>query len=279
MKKPDFRFIDLFSGIGGFHLALSNLGGKCVFACDIYEPANDTYELNYGMVPEGDITEIDPKDIPDFEVLCAGFPCQAFSNVGPGGGLFDPRGALIFDVIRILEGKKPKAFILENVKGLLSQLKGQTFSVIKAELEKTGYRLYHEVLEAKDYGLPQIRKRLFIVGLRDDLDNSFSFPEKRDELLYNFSEVMDGTVERKYAFTIRIGGRRSGINNRFNWDAYRVNGQVRYITPDECKLLQGFPEKFRITGNQVQQYKQIGNSVPVTIVQAIGEELIKARVF
>ncbi len=278
MKQSDFRFIDLFSGIGGFHLALSNLGGKCVFACDTYAPANETYNLNYRMDPAGDITEIEPKNIPDFELLCAGFPCQAFSNVGPGGGLSDPRGALIFDVIRILKGKKPKAFILENVKGLLSQMNGQTFAVIKAGLEKIGYSLYHEVLEAKDYGLPQIRKRLFIVGLRKDLDEGFSFPEKRDELLYSFGEIMGGSVEREYAFTIRIGGRKSGINNRFNWDAYKVDGQVRYITPNECKLLQGFPKGFKLAGNQNQQYKQVGNSVPVTVVQMIGKELIKASV-
>ncbi len=276
--KTKFKFIDLFSGIGGFHSALEQLGGKCVLASDIDEQANATYLANYNMKPIGDITQIETKDIPDFDLLCGGFPCQSFSNVGPKGGLNDPRGALIYEVVRILREKKPKAFILENVRGLLSHEKGETFETIKRELVNSGYVVSEQVLEAKDYGLPQIRKRLFIVGVRSDIRQEFRFPEKQNQMLYSLGEVMRGDVERDYAFTIRIGGRRSGIENRFNWDAYKVNGKVRYITPDECKLLQGFPTDFILTGNQNMQYKQVGNSVPVNVVKAIGAELVKANI-
>ncbi|MDP7197016.1 MAG: DNA cytosine methyltransferase [SAR202 cluster bacterium] len=278
MKKYSFRFIDLFSGIGGFHFALAHLGGECVFACDIDDIANETYELNFGMKPIGDITKIHSKNIPDHEILCAGFPCQAFSNVGQKGGLRDPRGALIYEVIRILNEKKPKSFILENVKGLLSHNKGRTFNFIKNQLESIGYKIYHDILEAKDFGLPQIRKRLFIIGLRNDIKNGFNFPKKEKNLFITFSDIMRGKVEKDYAYTVRIGGRRSGINNRFNWDAYIVNGKIRYLTPEECMLLQGFPENFKLSGTLTQQYKQVGNSVPVSIVQAIGIQLIKDNI-
>ncbi len=278
MKKYSFRFIDLFSGIGGFHFALANLGGECVFASDIDGFANETYELNFGMKPAGDITKIRSKNIPNHDILCAGFPCQAFSNVGPKGGLRDPRGALIYEVIRILNEKKPKSFILENVKGLLSHNKGRTFNLIKTQLENIGYKIYHDILEAKDFGLPQIRKRLFIIGLRKDKKNEFIFPKKEKNLSITFSDIMRGKVDRDYAFTVRIGGRRSGINNRFNWDAYLVDGKIRYLTPDECKILQGFPEYFKLSGTLTQQFKQVGNSVPVSIVRAIGIQLIKDNI-
>ena len=274
----DFRFCDLFSGIGGFHLGLSQIGGKCVFASDIDEDANLTYYKNFKFNPSGNIKEIESTDIPDFEILTAGFPCQSFSNVGPRGGLQDPRGALIFDVLRILNDKKPNAFIIENVRGLKSIDKGKTLSLILNELDTIGYNVFHEILNATDYGLPQLRNRLFIIGIRKELGKEFVFPKRWDRLLYTLDEVMGGKVSREYAFTIRIGGRRSGINNRFNWDAYNVDGKVRYISPDECKLLQGFPDDFILTGNQNKQYKQVGNSVPVTIVKSIGKELKKLKI-
>ena len=155
---PDFKFIDLFSGIGGFHYGLAQCGGKCVMASEIDPIAIETYKTNYGITPKGDISKIDIKDIPEFDLLCGGFPCQSFSNVGQKGGLDDPRGALIYQVIRLLKGCQPKAFLLENVKGLLSHNKGETFKLIIKELTKCGYKVYYDVLEAKNYGVPQIRK-------------------------------------------------------------------------------------------------------------------------
>ena len=264
------RFIDLFSGIGGFHQGASWAGGECVLASDIDIVANQTYKLNYGIEPKGDIYNIKSEDIPDFDLLCAGFPCQAFSQVGRRRGLDDERGILIFQVLRILKDKQPKAFILENVKGLLSIQNGEVFNMIVEKLKDVGYNIYTKILEAKDYGTPQLRKRLFFVGIRKDICANFEFPQPVP-LKYSFSDVMGGKTEREYSFTIRIGGRRSGINNRFNWDAYVVDGKVRYITPEECLLLHGFPKSFKLCGNMGQKYHQVGNSVSCCIVN----ELVK----
>ena len=198
-----FKFIDLFSGIGGFHQGASWAGGKCVLASDIDKIANQTYKENYGIEPKGDIYEIKGKDIPNFDLLCAGFPCQAFSQVGQRKGLEDERGILIFQVLRILNEKHPKAFILENVKGLLSIQGGEIYKMIVEKLEDEGYKVYTKVLEAKDYGTPQLRKRLFFVGIRKDIDVEFTFPEPVP-LKYSFSEIMGGKTERDYSFTIRI---------------------------------------------------------------------------
>ena len=272
-----FKFIDLFSGIGGFHQGASWAGGKCVLASDIDKIANQTYKENYGIEPKGDIYDIKSKDIPNFDLLCAGFPCQAFSQVGQRKGLEDERGILIFQVIRILKEKQPKAFILENVKGLLSIQGGAIYNMIVERLKEVGYNVYTKVLEAKDYGTPQLRKRLFFVGIRKDIKVDFEFHQPVP-LKYTFSEVMGGETEREYSFTIRIGGRRSGINNRFNWDAYRVNGQVRYITPEECLLLHGFPKSFKLCGNEGQKYHQVGNSVSCCIVNEIVKQLQKYKV-
>lgn len=267
-----FKFIDLFSGIGGFHYGLANCGGECVMASEIDETAIKTYIQNYKIEPKGDVSQIPIEDIPQFDLLCAGFPCQSFSNVGQKGGLDDPRGALIFQVIRILKGCQPKAFLLENVKGLLSHDKGKTISTIIEELTNCGYVVKYQVLEAKDYGVPQIRKRVFIVGVRNDIDIDFTYPEPTG-CKKTLSEIMHGETERDYAFTIRIGGRRSGIDNKYNWDCYRVDGQPRYITVQECLELQGFPRDFYLAGNNDQQFKQVGNAVPTVVVEAIGRQL------
>lgn len=267
-----FTFIDLFSGIGGFHQGASRAGGKCVLASDIDKIANQTYKENYGIEPRGDINDIPSKDIPNFDLLCAGFPCQSFSQVGQKKGMDDERGVLIFQVIRILREKQPKAFILENVRGLLTIQGGDIYRLIVSELSDVGYNVYTQVLEAKDYGTPQQRKRLFFVGIRKDIIGDFKFPEPVP-LKYTFSEIMGGKTEREYSFTIRIGGRKSGINNRFNWDAYIVDGQERYITPEECLLLQGFPKDFKLSGNESQKYHQVGNSVSCFIVYEIVKQL------
>jgi DNA (cytosine-5)-methyltransferase 1 len=277
MTQNKFKFIDLFSGIGGFHSGLASLGGQCVFASDILPVACETYELNYGIKPVGDILKIHTKDIPDHDLLCAGFPCQSFSNIGPKGGLNDPRGELVFEIFRILKAKKPKAFILENVKGLQSHNMGATLKFIVDNLSSLGYQVKFQVLEAKDFGLPQIRKRLFFVGVRNVLRKNFTFPSPI-KLKYSLDQVMGGKTEREFGFTVRIGGRHSGINNRFNWDSYLVDGNVRYITPQECLMLQGFGSDFKLAGNESQRYYQAGNSVPVTVVNEIGKELIKIGV-
>jgi len=244
-------------------------------ACDIDPITRESYSRNFDIIPKGDVFKIDSDEIPEFDVLCAGFPCQPFSNIGQKGGLDDPRGTLIYQIVRILKDKRPKAFILENVKGLSSMGKGEILTKMLSELTSAGYSIKHKVLEAKDYGVPQIRKRLFIVGIRIDIGAIFEFPEPTGCEL-TLSDIMKGYAERKNAFTLRVGGRHSGINNRFNWDCYIINGKPRYITVEECLQLQGFPPTHFLAGNSSDRFRQVGNSVPTTVVREIGRSLLKS---
>ena len=173
-KKPvseSLKFIDLFSGIGGFHLALKSLGATCVLACDIDEKCREMYEKNFGIKPKEDITKLNENEIPDFDILCGGFPCQAFSHAGKQGGLEDTRGTLFRDVCRILRAKKPKYFLLENVKNLKGHDGGKTWITIHKCLVESGYKTYDSpiVLSPHQIGVPQHRERVFILGVRDDL--------------------------------------------------------------------------------------------------------------
>lgn len=181
VKNPKFKFIDLFAGVGGFRIAIQSLGGNCVFSSEIDRYAKQTYDLNFGEVPFGDITKIDEKDIPEHDVLCAGFPCQAFSIAGKRKGFKDEtRGTLFFDIARIIQAKKPKAFFLENVKGLKNHDKGRTLkTILKVLREDLGYYVPEpQIINAKDFGVPQNRERIFIVGYRQDLNiNEFQYPE------------------------------------------------------------------------------------------------------
>lgn len=243
-------------------------------ASEIEPTAIETYTKNFNFEPRGDIAQIKIEDIPNFDLLCAGFPCQSFSNVGNRKGLADPRGALIYQVVRLLKGCQPRAFLLENVKGLLSHDKGRTFRTIVEELEYCGYSVKYSILEAKDYGVPQMRKRVFIVGVRNDLNIPFYFPEPTGCDI-SLSSILGGETERDYAFTVRIGGRHSGIDNAFNWDCYMVNGRPKFISPQECLQLQGFPKDFYLAGNKDMQYKQVGNAVPTVVVREIGKKLVE----
>lgn len=180
VKEPKFTFVDLFAGIGGIRLAFQNLGGKCVFSSEWDKYAQLTYELNFGEVPFGDITKINEKEIPEHDILLAGFPCQAFSIAGKRGGFEDTRGTLFFDIARIIKEKKPKAFFLENVKGLVNHDRGKTLKVILNTLrEDLNYFVPDpEIINAKDFGVPQNRERVFIVGFRKDLNiKEFRYPE------------------------------------------------------------------------------------------------------
>ncbi|AWX45541.1 DNA (cytosine-5-)-methyltransferase [Flagellimonas maritima] len=180
VKNPNFKFIDLFAGIGGFRMALQNLGGECVFSSEWDKYAQQTYKENFGENPHGDIKEIDEKDIPDHDVLCAGFPCQAFSIAGRKGGFEDTRGTLFFDVARILKEKRPKAFFLENVKGLRMHDKGKTLAtIIRTLREDLDYYVPDpQIMNAKHFGVPQNRERIFIVGFRNDLNiDKFEYPK------------------------------------------------------------------------------------------------------
>lgn len=283
MVGKKLKFIDLFAGIGGFHLALHNLGAECVFASEWDENARKTYEHNFKKkCPElfdkgnyvGDITQVDKKSIPDFDILCAGFPCQPFSQVGFRKGFDDTRGTLFFDIAEIIKIKKPKAFFLENVRHIYKHDEGRTFSRIKNVLSKDlGYSFQEFIVKASDYGLPQHRPRLFMIGFKDP-NLTIEKPEKQD-LLFNMSHVMKGEVDRDIGYTLRVGGRSSGINDRRNWDSYRVNGKVKKLKPDEGKMMQGFPTNFKFPVSEASAMKQLGNSVAVRAVEAYSREIIK----
>lgn len=202
-KKPEFKFIDLFAGIGGFRIAMQKLGGKCVFTSEWDEQAKKTYEANFGEVPFGDITKTDTKKyIPDgFDVLCAGFPCQAFSIAGKRGGFEDTRGTLFFEVAEIIKNKKPKAIFLENVKGLVNHDKGKTLSTILNVLRNDldYYVPEPRIMNAKDFGVPQNRERIYIVGFRKDLEiHDFEYPKPLNKPV-SFADIKEkSTVSVKY---------------------------------------------------------------------------------
>lgn len=284
-----FTFIDLFAGIGGFHIAMHNLGGKCVFASEMDLQARKTYEHNFNEIsPElfnnkmfnDDIRNINPNDIPDFDVLCAGFPCQPFSQAGHKRGFDDnhnsERGNLFFNIAEILETKRPKAFFLENVRGIVTHDKGNTFKVIRNILEdELGYSFYFNIVKASDYGLPQLRPRAFMIGFRDEnLMKGFTFPEKKP-LKFTMSDVWEGNCTRDIGFTIRVGGRGSNINDRRNWDAYLVNGQVKQLGVKEGKRMQGFPESYEFPVSYTQAIKQLGNSVAIDAIEVVGNQMLR----
>lgn len=281
-----YKFTDLFAGIGGFHLAFHNLGSECVFACEWDKAARKTYEHNLRKLsPDlfkskkfyGDINSIkDIKtEIPDFDILTAGFPCQPFSQAGFKRGFEDTRGTLFFNIAEILRVKQPKAFFLENVRGLLNHNNGETFATIRKVIEKDlGYSFHWQIVKACDYGLPQLRPRLFMVGFRDKKIN-FKFPEPQ-KLEMTMSDIWGGDCSRKVGFTLRCGGRGSRIDDRRNWDAYLVDGKLRRLSPEEGKKMQGLPDDFHFPVSHVEAMKQLGNSVAVNAIQAVAEAIIDA---
>ena len=285
IKNDDrLKIIDLFSGIGGFHMAFHNLGAKCVFASEWDKHARMTYEHNFRSIsPElfeenrfiGDINSIEDidRDVPDFDILTAGFPCQPFSQAGFRKGFNDTRGTLFFNIVEILRIKKPKAFFLENVRGLLSHEGGKTFSIIKETLEGLGYSFHFKIVHASDFGLPQLRPRLFMVGFRDKKID-FKFPDPVP-LKITMSDVWGGKCSRDVGFTLRVGGRGSNINDRRNWDAYLVDGKIRTLSHKEGRRMQGFPDDFEFPVSDRQAIKQLGNSVAVSAIQAVANEILK----
>lgn len=285
----NFTFIDLFAGIGGFHLAMHRLGGECVFASEIDEHARLTYEKNHKKISpnlfknglfNNDIRSITPKDIPDFDILCAGFPCQPFSQAGHKRGFDDnhnsERGNLFFNIAEILEAKRPKAFFLENVRGIVTHDNGNTFKVIRNILEnELGYSFYFKIVHASDYGLPQLRPRAFMVGFRDeDFMRGFSFPPPIP-LKFNMSDVWGGNCTREIGFTIRVGGRGSDITDRRNWDNYSVDGKLKRLSYIEGRRMQGFPDDFEFPVSPTQAIKQLGNSVAVDAIEAVAKNMLE----
>lgn len=306
IKLPkEIRYIDLFCGIGGFHYAANQafqkLGteGVCVFSSDIDKFAQDSYEANFGIRPAGDITLVDERNLPDFDVLFGGFPCQAFSICGLQKGFEDAtRGTLFFDIARIIKEKQPNAFVLENVKNLVSHDKGRTFErIIHTLRDELGYFVDCKVLNALDFGLPQKRERIIIIGAKKpfDMDWDFKIEDKK-----TLSDILDDKVDKKHYASQSIVNKRKEMhtakcnpaiwheNKSGNISSYPyscalragasynyllVNGERR-LTPREMLRLQGFPEEFKIVVSDTQTRKQAGNAVPVTMVEKVLEKFL-----
>ncbi len=277
-----YTFIDLFAGIGGFHLAFHKSGAKCVFASEWNSHARKTYEANFKKISPslfkkgnfaGDITKVDEKKMPNFDILTGGFPCQPFSHAGFKKGFADQRGTLFHDIVRILKEKKPRAFFLENVSHLLKHDNGRTFEVIKQTIEEElGYSFFFKIIRASDFNLPQHRARLFMIGFKDKTIQ-FEFPNPVP-LTKTLSDIWGGKCEKKIGYTLRVGGRSSGINDRRNWDSYIVDGEVKKLSPKEGKKLMGFPEDFIFPVSETQAMKQLGNSVAVNSIYAVAQQII-----
>ena len=314
-KNPKFKFVDLFAGIGGIRLAFQNNGGKSVFTSEWDSFAKKTYEVNFGEVPFGDITQISEKEIPDHDILLGGFPCQPFSLAGVSkkkslgrqhGFLDKTQGTLFFDIARIIEHKKPKVFMLENVKNLISHDKKKTFKVITETLSELGYSIHYKVLDAKYY-VPQHRERIIIVGFKKSVfrDNeTFKFPEPPETEL-SVREILLNRVDSKYTLSDKLWNylqeykkKHQAKGNGFGFGLTNLNGvsrtlSARYykdgaeilipqrgknprrLTPRECARIQGFPDDFIIPVSDNQAYKQFGNSVAVPLIQAVAESVVK----
>lgn len=320
------RMIDLFAGIGGIRIAFEENGVKCVKSSEIDKYACKTYTMNFGEEPLGDITKIQPEDLPEFEIIAGGFPCQPFSLGGLRKGFEDTRGTLFFEVARLIKAKQPKAFFLENVEGLVNHDGGKTLGVIEDALTDLGYHFQWRVMNACDYGTPQNRKRWYCVGFKNDTKIGFAgeesegykayykFPEKC-ELAYTVSDVVKNIKSDEYdvseiceknintylpAFkqTDRYEKNNVLLANevRASRCNFRCDGispcltakmgtggnnvpiyvkQMRKLTEKECLKIMGFPDWYKIEKNSMHSYKQIGNSVVVTIVSQLAKEMVR----
>lgn len=231
------------------------------------------------MTPLGDITLIDPSTIPSFDILCAGFPCQPFSQCGQHKGFNDKRGTLFFNIMKFVEYHKPSFIVLENVQGLLNHDGGKTFSKIKSEIEMAGYVINHKIVKCSDYGIPQMRKRLIIVGVRTDqsvfssIQHLLDFSEYQKET--TLSEFLGKRFDKKTAYTIRCGGRNSPIDDKHNWDGYYVDGKEYRLSIADCLRLQGFPSDFNLCGTNKDKWMQVGNTIPTIFTEMIGRNIQK----
>ena len=302
------RVIDLFAGIGGIRLGFekaSKNGIDCVFTSEWDKFSNETYKANFGDEEIfGDITKVKVEDIPDHDVLLAGFPCQPFSQAGLKKGFSDTRGTLFFDIERILKSKKPLAFLLENVKQLRGHDKGRTLEVILEHLRKIGYEnVQYKVLRARDFGLPQNRERIYIVGFLDK-NIKFNFPTPTFEKT-RVGDILQSSIDEKYTISDKLwaGHQRRKRENKLKGKGFGygiVNHNTEYtntisaryykdgseilieqkgknprkLTPREVARLQGFPESFNIPVSNTQAYKQFGNSVPVSVVEKVASQIL-----
>lgn len=315
-NADQYTFIDLFAGIGGMRIAYERAGGRCVYSNEWNKYSQQTYYANFGIQPDGDITKVDADSIPDHDILVAGFPCQPFSiagvskkqSLGQATGFEDKtQGTLFFDICRILKAKRPKAFMLENVKNLCSHDKGRTFKVIQESLSELNYKYYHAILDGKDY-VPQHRERIVIVGFdKERYGDYFDFqfelkPGKSQPVVRN---ILQQGVDEKYTLSDKLwnylqhyAAKHREAGNGFGYGIAPLDGitrtlSARYykdgseilieqvgdnprrLTPRECARLQGFPDTFKIPVSDTQAYRQFGNSVVVPLMTEVAKLVIK----
>ncbi|MDO5541110.1 MAG: DNA (cytosine-5-)-methyltransferase [Eubacteriales bacterium] len=316
VSNKQFSFIDLFAGIGGMRIAFDRAGGHCVYSNEWNKYSQQTYFANFGEQPDGDITQVNEKDIPDHDILVAGFPCQPFSiagvskknSLGRETGFADKtQGTLFFDVCRILKEKRPKAFLLENVKNLCSHDKGRTFQVIKESLDELDYEVFHDILDGQNY-VPQHRERIIIVGFdreRYGKDVKFEFKLTPENPKPVMRDILDKEVEAKYTLSDKLwtylqnyAAKHRAAGNGFGYGIAPLDGASRTIsaryykdgseiliaqdgknprrlTPRECARLQGFPDSFKIPVSDTQAYKQFGNSVVVPLMENVAKLMVE----
>ena len=311
MEESKFTIIDLFAGIGGIRQAFQRVGGYTVYSSEWDKFAQTTYRINYGEVPDGDITQVDENNIPDHDILLAGFPCQPFSQAGLKKGFDDVRGTLFFDIARILKVKRPKAFMLENVKQLKGHDNGNTLKVILNVLRELNYYVPEpQVLNAYDFGVPQNRERLIIVGFNKDYlpENSeqFFYPQKKNCEGVRVGNILEHDVPDRYTISDKLykghlerKKKNETKGNGFGFCLFNENSPYtstisaryykdgsealieqegknpRMLTPRECARLQGFPEEFIIPVSNAKAYKQFGNSVCISVIEAVANEMVQ----
>lgn len=300
----DFTFIDLFAGIGGTRLGFESIGGKCVFTSEWDKYAQQTYFANFHEMPFGDITKINTIDIPDFDVLLAGFPCQPFSSIGRRQGfMHTTQGTLFYDVARILKDKRPRAFLLENVQGLVTHDKGKTLQVILNALNELNYEVQYKLINAADFGVPQMRKRIYIVGFDRAQVKSiheFKFPQGNPEQHADIGQYIEEGADAKYSisrhlqksYLFKLDDGRPKIVDKNTvgpvktlvasyHKIQRLTGTfvkdgptgIRLFTEQECKAIMGFPKDFVIPVSRTQMYRQFGNSIVVPVVASIAQQM------
>lgn len=309
INNAKYTMIDLFAGIGGTRLGFYQTGKvKVVFSSEIDKFSIKTYRANFGDIPSGDITKIDSKDIPNHDILVGGFPCQAFSQAGKKLGFEDTRGTLFFEIARVLKDKRPKAFLLENVKNLKSHNKGKTYKTIIKTLKDLDYEVFTSVLKARDFGVPQNRERIYIVGFDKKQVreyNRFLFPDRLNKKT-SVADILEKDVNDKYTisdklweghkrrkrehklkgngFGYSLFNKESEYTNTLSARYYKDGSEIlieqknknpRKITPREASRLQGFPENYIIPVSDTQSYKQFGNSVAVPVIYNIAQNILQ----
>lgn len=302
--KGKIKFIDLFAGIGGMRLGFKYDNSQCVFSSEWDNYAQKTYQANFGEIPNGDINLIAPKNLPEHDILLAGFPCQPFSSIGKREGfLHQTQGTLFHSIAKILEAKKPFCFLLENVPGLITHAKGKTFEIILKTLDSLNYDVRYAILDAAQFDLPQIRTRIYIVGFQRNYLKSrveFSFPQGKENDIYidRFIEknaegysisqhlqttylfkkndgkpqLVDGNSKIKVKTLVSTYHKIQRLTGTFVKDG---ETGIRLLTQNECKAIMGFPPDFAFPVSRTQMYRQLGNSVAIPVIKAIANEIYK----